>query len=274
MEMTTERSRFERWWEGVVTKPKQQPTYLDLQAQIGITKHNGGYPATDRLIELCHVKAGSQVLYVGSGIGVGPAYLARTRRCRVVAVDVSEQMLEWTRIRARRDGVAHLVTTQIADVLDLPFPPGRFDAVLVESVLAFVADKQQAISECARVTRPGGWVGMNEAMWRAEPPEADRALAADTALGTSLITQAQWRALWEDSGLVDQAHEWHDLDIAAETRSRVAWIGWRWLLPAWGRVLKLVVTDPTARRALRAQISYPASLVDEMGYVLSAGRRP
>jgi SAM-dependent methyltransferase len=182
-------------------------------------------------------------------------------------------MLEWTRIRARREHAAHLVTTELADVLDLPFPPGRFDAVLVESVLAFVVDKQKALSECVRVTRAGGWVGMNETLWRTDPPEADRALAADTALGTFLVTEAQWRALWEHSGLVDQAHEWHDLDIAAETRSRIAWIGWRWLLPAWGRVAKLVVSDPSARRALRAQVSYPASLVHEMGYVLSAGRR-
>lgn len=258
----------------MVTQPQRKPTYLDIQAQIGITKHNGGYPATDRLLALCHVREGSEILYVGSGIGVGPAYLARTRACHVVAVDVSPRMLEWTRLRARRDHVAHLVSTQLADVLDLPFPAGRFDTVLVESVLAFVTDKARALSECVRVARPGGWVGMNEAVWRATPPGAERALAADSALGTSLVTQAAWRALWEGSGLVDQAHEWNDLDIATETRSRVTWIGWRSLLPAWGRVLKLVASDPAARKALRAQVSYPASLVDQMGYVLSAGRRP
>ena len=159
-------------------------------------------------------------------------------------------------------------------MLDLPFPPGRFDCVLVESVLAFVADKQRAISECVRVTRPGGWVGMNETMWRDDPPDADRALASDSALGTILVTQA---AVARDVGGLGPgrpAHEWHDLDIAEETRSRIAWIGWRWMLPAWGRALKLVVTDPAARRALRAQVTYPASLATEMGYVLSAGRRP
>ena len=99
-------------------------------------------------------------------------------------------------------------------------------------------------------------------------------MASDSALGTILVTQAQWHGLWEASGLVDQVHEWHDLDIAEETRSRLAWIGWRWMLPAWGRALKLVVTDPASRRALRAQVTYPASLATEMGYVLSAGRRP
>lgn len=251
-----------------------QPTYLDLQAEIGISKHNGGYPATDRLIALCHVRAGSEVLYVGSGIGVGPAYLARTHQCRVVAADISPRMLEWTRMRAERDGVADLVTTEQADVLALPFPAGRFDAVLVESVLAFVADKQQAIAECVRVTRHGGWVGMNETVWRAEPPAGDLVGVADAALGTFLVTRAQWRALWEASGLDDRTDEPHPLEIAEETRSRIAWIGWRWLLPAWGRVLKLVATDPRARRALRAQVAYPASLAAEMEYVLCAGRRP
>ena len=234
-----------------MTKAQRQPTYLDLQARIGISKHNGGYPATDRLLALCHVREGSEVLYVGLGIGVGPAHLASTRGCRVVAVDVSSQMLEWTRVRVRREHVAHLVTTELADVLDLPFPTGRFDVVLIESVLAFVTDKQRAISECVRVTRHGGWVGMNETVWRAEPPEAKRALAADSALGTVLVTQASWRALWEGSGLVDRAHEWHDLDIAEETRSRVAWIGWRRLLPAWGRVLRLVVTGAAGTQGHR-----------------------
>ena len=73
--------------------PSSTPSYLDMQAQIGITKHNGGYPATDRLLELCRVAHGSHVLYVGSGIGVGPSYLARTRRCHVVAGDISPKML-------------------------------------------------------------------------------------------------------------------------------------------------------------------------------------
>lgn len=256
-----------------MTSSDSRPTYLDLQARIGISKHSGGYPATDRLIELCHVPRGGEVLYVGSGIGIGPAYLARTRGCRVVAVDVSEQMLAWTRIRARQAGVARLVSSERADVLDLPYRSGRFDAVLVESVLAFIPEKLKAMRECARVTGPGGYVGMNEAVWRAEPPADGRALAADSALGTCLVTLDQWHGLWQESGLVDLTHEWHDLDIAEETRSRVAWIGWRWLLPAWGRALKIIVTEPPARRALRDELTYPASLASQMGYVLSAGLR-
>lgn len=253
-------------------KPKADPSYLDLQAEIGITKHNGGYPATDRLLELSPAGAVREVLYVGTGIGVGPSYLARSRGCRVVAADISPRMLDWTRIRAKRDRVEELVEPALADVLALPFADGRFDLVIVESVLAFVADKQRAISECVRVTRPGGWVGMNEVVWLAEPPQGDL-LSAANALGTSLPTQAEWRALWQGSGLADQAFELHDLDLKEEMRSRLRWIGWRWLLPAWGRAARIALTDAAARRALREQLSYPPSMVTRMGYVLSTGRR-
>jgi ubiquinone/menaquinone biosynthesis C-methylase UbiE len=256
----------------VTTNPITDPSYLDLQARIGITKHNGGFPATDRLLQMCHVEQAHDVLYVGSGIGVGPSYIARRHGCRVVAADVSPAMLDWTRRRARRDGVADLVVPAQADVLDLPYPDGRFDLVVVESVLAFVEDKARAIAECARVTRPGGWVGMNEAAWREGPPTGDLELDANV-LGTWLITQAQWRTLWVASGLADQAFEPYDLDVKEEVRTRLAWIGWRWLLPAWGRAIRIAVTDPAARRALREQMSYPPSLAALMVYVLTAGRR-
>ncbi len=252
--------------------PSADPSYLDVQAAIGITKHNGGYPATDRLLSLCNVAEAKTVLYVGSGIGVGPAYIAKHHGCRVVAVDISERMLEWTRRRIRQDGVADKVEPVLADVRSLPFEDGYFDLVMVESVIAFVEQKQLAISECARVTRPGGWVGMSEAVWKTDRPgEGEESLAS--AMGTWLPTSAEWRSLWQESALEDQVFELHDIGLADEARSRVQWIGWRWLLPAWGRALKLAATDPAARDALRTQLQIPPSLAEQIGYVISAGRK-
>ena len=91
----------------------REVSYLDLQARTGITKHIGGPEATDALIEMCHIAGKSEVLYVGCGIGVGPAYIAKKRGCRVVGVDISETMLAWARLRAREDGVADWVRTKI-----------------------------------------------------------------------------------------------------------------------------------------------------------------
>ena len=64
--------------------------FLDIQARVGISKHLGGFEATNELLSLCHIEEAREVLYAGSGIGVGPAYIARTHGCRVIGVDISE----------------------------------------------------------------------------------------------------------------------------------------------------------------------------------------
>ena len=85
-----------------------------MQAEIGISKHQGGLPATRRLLDLCHAEGADEVLDVGCGIGVGAAFIARTQDCRVVAVDLSPRMIEWAQRRAREEGVADRVQLQVA----------------------------------------------------------------------------------------------------------------------------------------------------------------
>jgi hypothetical protein len=41
--------------------------YLDMQAYVGITKHNGGFEATNELLSLCHIEAAQELLDVGCG---------------------------------------------------------------------------------------------------------------------------------------------------------------------------------------------------------------
>ena len=136
--------------------------YLDMQAYVGITKHNGGFAATNELLSLCHIEEAREVLNVGCGIGVGSAYIAKKYNCHVVGVDISEKMIEWSRQRAREERVEDKVEFRVANVLELPFEADRFDVVSCESVLAFVEDKPRAIRECVRMARPGRYVGLNE----------------------------------------------------------------------------------------------------------------
>lgn len=84
------------------TKAPSGSKYLDMQAYVGITKHNGGRAATNELLSLCHIDTAHEVLNVGCGIGVTSAYLARKYACRVAGVDISERMIAWSRKRARR----------------------------------------------------------------------------------------------------------------------------------------------------------------------------
>lgn len=253
------------------TKKQNAPAYLDVQAEVGITKHIGGFEATDELAALCHLGPGCHVLYVGCGIGVGPAYLARHYGCAVTGVDISEKMLAWSRQRAREDGVADRVTFQFGDILDLPFEDNAFDAVVVESVIAFVDDKARAIAECVRVARPGGFVGINETFWN-DPP-ADLVALSRRTMGGDIPPLSVLRTLWEGAGLANTVIKTYAIDGRKEISGRLRWVGRRWALLAIGRLIRLYVTNPAARPAIREQWGSTSEAVRYMGYGLFAGEK-
>jgi ubiquinone/menaquinone biosynthesis C-methylase UbiE len=246
--------------------------FLDMQAEVGVTKHIGGFDATNELLSLCHIGDAREVLNVGCGIGVGPTYVAKKYDCHVVGVDISEKMIEWSRQRAREERVEARVEFRTANVLNLPFEADRFDVVFVESVLIFVEDKPKAIRECVRVTKPGGYVGLNEGFWTEQPPPELVALAKE-AVGPCVPTIEAWRALWEASGLQERVVQTRQIDASSEIESRIQWIGWRWLLRAWGRALRLYITNPGIRQSIKAQFNVPPAVFQYMGYGLFVGKK-
>ena len=248
--------------------------YLDMQAYIGVTKHNGGFEATDQLMSLCHIEEAREVLNVGCGIGVGPTYIAKRYGCHVVGVDISEKMIEWSRQRASEERVEDRVEFRVANVLDLPFEADRFDVVYCESVLAFVDDKPQAIRECMRVTKSGGYVGLNETFWL-DDASSELTVRAQTmvGVGTDIPTISGWQALWSESGLRDQVVKTYPVEPRAEIKSRIRWIGWRWMLKAWGRALRLYVTNPAGRRLIKEMFDAPSAVMQQMGYGLFVGKK-
>lgn len=246
--------------------------FLDMQAAIGITKHMGGREATDALLSLCHIEDTHEVLNVGCGIGAGSAYIAKKYGCHVVGVDISEKMIEWSLKRAREEGVGDRVEFRTADVLNLPFETDRFDVVFTESVLIFVEDKARAIRECTRVTKPGGHVGLNEAFWSRQPSPEMIALVAD-AIGPHIPTIETWQALWEASGLQERIIRTNEIDASSEVKSRIRWIGWPWLLRAWGRALRLYFTDSTVRQSIKKTFDVDPEVFLSTGYGLFVGKK-
>jgi ubiquinone/menaquinone biosynthesis C-methylase UbiE len=255
-----------------IARAEHVPAYLDLQATLGITKHNGGYRATDELLALCGIEHAREVLNVGCGIGVGSVHIARKHGCRVVGIDIRDTMVAWSRQRAREARVQDKTLFRVADVLDLPFEDNRFDIVFAESVLAFVDDKERALAECLRVARPGGAVGLNESFWLRDP-SAEVALAAREALGVELPTLAAWRALWAAAPLSNRQERIHHLDARQELRDRMRWVGLRWALRAWGRLIRLYLSDRSVRQAARQQFSAGMGSVEDLGYGLFTGRK-
>ena len=101
--------------------------------------------------ELFRVIAGLEpvtVLEVGCGPGELSERIVRELRVDVVAVDLSERMVELTRERG--------VDARVADVQALPFDDAAFDCVVAAWMLYHVADVDLGLAEMARVLRPGG----------------------------------------------------------------------------------------------------------------------
>ena len=127
-----------------------EATYFGIQAYAGITKHGGSLSATREFIQLCHIKKDSLVLDVGCGVGATSCYLAKKIGCRIVGVDIREDMVARAKERAQRETNGHLVEFVVMDAQDLPFEDGTFDAVISESVTLFVGDKRRALNEYVR----------------------------------------------------------------------------------------------------------------------------
>lgn len=97
------------------------------------------------------ITPGQSVLDVGCGPGALTAVLSdRLGPAAVAAVDPSPPFVAACSTRCPG------VDVQVGGAEAIPFPDGRFDAVLSQLVLHFVADPQRAGREFRRVLRPGG----------------------------------------------------------------------------------------------------------------------
>jgi arsenite methyltransferase len=252
--------------------------FFDFAAEVGLTKHLGGVGATEELIRLCHIDADSYVLDVGCGAGATPVFLARKIGCRVVGVDTSAGMVERSRERAKREGVTHQVEFRVGDAQDLPFGDDVFDAVITESVTAFPADKQRAVNEYARVTRRGGYVGLNESTWLKTPPPPEVVAWASQDLGATVapLTSAAWVGLLEGVGLRDIAVKVSEIDVQGEARGIVQRYGCVGMLRVLRSMLGLYARNPAYRRfvaQVRRDGVAPENLSEYLGYGLYVGRK-
>ncbi len=96
----------------------------------------------------------SDLLDVGTGTGRVLEIFA-DRVGRAVGIDLSREMLAVARANLERAGLRNC-EVQHGDMYKLPLPSESFDAVVIHQVLHFVDQPAGAVTEAARVLRPGG----------------------------------------------------------------------------------------------------------------------
>jgi len=114
-------------------------------------------PATERMLMLANIAEGSYVLDIAAGTG-DQTMLAAQRvgpQGRVVATDISPNMLAVAAEQARQAGLTN-ITTQVLDAQHLDFPAETFDAVISRQGLMFIPNLQQALSRMWQVLKRSG----------------------------------------------------------------------------------------------------------------------
>jgi ubiquinone/menaquinone biosynthesis C-methylase UbiE len=266
----------------MMTKKNEQTEseqhFFDFAAEVGLTKHMGGLEATEELIELCQIGEDSHVLDVGCGAGQTSCYIAKRYGCSVVGVDISDRMIERSRERAKREGVADRVEFRVADAQDLPFEDDLFDAVITESVTAFPEDKQRAVKEYARVTKPGGYVGLNESTWLKVPPPPEMVAWASQDLGAHVkpLTSDDWAGLLEGAELTVKTVNVREVRVREEARGLVTRYGYGGMFRSAYRGLVMYAKNPAYRKfvkEVRKGGVTPDNLEEYFGYGLYVGKK-
>lgn len=99
-------------------------------------------------------RVGGRIIEVGVGTGISlPQY---SRDVRIVAVDLSDAMLDKARARVRDEGLTHVEQVVVADAEGLHFADSSFDAVVAQYVVTACPHPERALDEFARICRPGG----------------------------------------------------------------------------------------------------------------------
>ena len=96
--------------------------------------------------------ARGEVLEIAAGTGRNLAHYPRD--LRLTATELSPEMLDIARRRAREIGSG--AELRLADAQALEFPDERFDTVICTLGLCSIPDHVRAVREAARVLRPGG----------------------------------------------------------------------------------------------------------------------
>jgi ubiquinone/menaquinone biosynthesis C-methylase UbiE len=255
--------------------PELEPSYFQLQAYWGATKHMGGLKATKELVQLCHITKDKHVLDVGCGVGITSIYITKHYDCKVIGIDISPKMIERSKERAEKEGVDNKTEFIVADAQNLPFPNNHFNTVIAESTTAFLQHKQTAINEYRRVTKPNGYVGLNETTWLKTPPPTDLAKYFLRTTSAKPETPKRWKKLLETSRLKNIVAITYKVNILSEYINRIKQVGTKDFSRAVCTFLSLYISSPAFRKYARKTLPpiIIKNIFQYLGYGIYVGKK-
>lgn len=137
------------------------------------------------------LEPGMVVLEVGPGSGTYTVGAARRvgEQGKIVTVDIEPKMIERVRRRAEVEGIEN-IEARVADVYDLPFEDGTFDAVYMIAVIGEIPDPNRAIAEFYRVLAPTGTLIFSEILTDPDYPLAKTLVDKASSAGFRLTSRS------------------------------------------------------------------------------------
>jgi ubiquinone/menaquinone biosynthesis C-methylase UbiE len=179
--------------------------------------HSSG-PDLAELVAAAALTGAERVLDLGCGAGHTALNIA-PKAAEVVAVDVTQEMLDVAAGLARERGLAN-VRFERADVLALPFDDATFDLVTSRYSAHHYADPARALAEAARVLRPGGRMLLVDTIAPEDPALDTFCNAFELLRDASHVRNcrlSEWLRLFESAGFEAKERYRLEIDIAAES---------------------------------------------------------
>lgn len=108
------------------------------------------------VVFMVDAKPNELILDVGCGNARDLIQIAK-KGARCIGIDLSPKMIQEARKELLKHGISN-VRLEIGDATELVFPDKMFDKVYASEVLEHISNYARAISEMARVLRPGGYL--------------------------------------------------------------------------------------------------------------------
>ncbi|KAL4234230.1 hypothetical protein ACF0H5_005881 [Mactra antiquata] len=117
----------------------------------------GGLDTTKEFVDRLELKPGQVILDVGCGIGGSAFYMVKEYGVKVVAIDLSSNMINIGYQRAKEVGVNEdEVQFEVADATKREYKPETFDVIYSRDTILHIPDKLSLFQKFFKWLKPGG----------------------------------------------------------------------------------------------------------------------
>jgi len=177
--------------------------YTDFIAFIKETNRcPGGKKSIRKIIQNSFINEKSKILEIGSNTGFTSLEVAHLVKAKIFGIDISPSCVKESKQRLEADtkDVKSRVKFRVGSAYNIPFKDEEFDLVITGGATSFMEDKETAISEYIRVTKPWGFIATVQLYYRKHPPKKLlNKLSKVIGVDIKPYTESDWLSVFQNS---------------------------------------------------------------------------